>query len=70
MREVAGAREGTRNHTLYARARRVLDLVSSGEVDEQNALEVLRAAAERSGLPAHEIERTIVSATGGARNVH
>lgn len=70
VREVAGAQEGTRNHTLYAKTRRVLELVASGHVDESNALNVLRLAADRSGLPAHEIERTIASAMGGVLSVH
>jgi len=66
--ELADAPEGTRNHALYSRTRRVLDLIASGDLEEANALEVLRIAAERSGLPAHEIERTVASAmTGGGR---
>ncbi len=69
--EVAGAQKGTRNNTLFHQACRVVDLVIIGDLDEANAFEVLRLAAERSGLPGHEIERTIASATskviGGAR---
>ncbi len=63
--EVAGAPEGARNQTLYARTRRVLDLIASGDLEEHNALEVLRMAADLTGLPEREIERTVASAIGG-----
>lgn len=67
--EVASAPEGTRNTTLYACARRVLDLAALGDVDLANALEVLTLAAARTGLTAHEIQRTIDSAQVGANRV-
>jgi hypothetical protein len=68
--DMANAQPGTRNHMLYAKTRRVVDLVLSGDVQEGNALHVLRLAAEHSGLPTHEVERTMRSALGGGADVN
>lgn len=56
---MAGAEEGTRNHTLNREAFSIGQLVAGGEVPEALALCNLMEAASDSGLPEHEICRTL-----------
>lgn len=56
---MAGAEEGTRNHTLNREAFSIGQLVAGGEVPEALALCSLMEAASDSGLPEHEICRTL-----------
>jgi hypothetical protein len=63
--EVAGARHGTRNGTLYRAARRVLDLVDSRDLEPGNAWHVLTLAAFACGLLEREILITLASAREG-----
>lgn len=56
---IAGAEEGTRNHTLNREAFSIGQLVAGGEVPEALALSSLMEAASDSGLPDHEILSTL-----------
>jgi len=71
VREVATARKGCRNHTLFAQGCQVAELVCWGHLEESEALEVLYLASLESGLAAWEANRTIGSAiahvTGAGR---
>lgn len=60
-REVAGAGEGTRNHTLNQAAFRLGQLVAGGQVLRDVAVDELTRAAHTAGLDATEISRTIQS---------
>jgi hypothetical protein len=67
-RTVADARVTNRNKALYWAARRVREHADRGELDASEARVELRAAATHTGLPEHEIERTLSSALdAGAR---
>lgn len=58
---IRSAPEGTRNDRLNAGAFSLGQLVAGGELDEQTAMEELRAAALDAGLPPVEVDRTIQS---------
>lgn len=58
---MALAREGGRNQQLNKSAFAVGQLVAGGELEEHHALEELHVAAERAGLDAEEVHRTIAS---------
>jgi hypothetical protein len=65
VRTVASASEGDRNGTLFWGACRVRDMYVAGQLDHPAAMrmiDLLRAAADRAGLPRREVERTITSA--------
>lgn len=60
--EMDSAIEGKRNDTLNTNAFRVGQLVADGLIiDAEGALDALRAAADRVGLDAREVDRTIRS---------
>jgi hypothetical protein len=63
---VAAAKEGERNSLLFWGACVLRDMVLERELDEpaaRHAFDALSAASTRAGLPAHEVRRTIASAT-------
>ncbi len=60
-RNVAGAREGTRNATLNTAAYSLGQLVAGGELTHHTAVDALTASAAQAGLPAREAARTIQS---------
>jgi hypothetical protein len=69
LRTVVEAREGERYRVLFWAACRASDMVLAGDLDRADAermFDLLREAAERTGLPRHEIDRTITSAMRGA----
>jgi hypothetical protein len=62
VRTVAAAQVTNRNKALYWAARRARDHADCGELDPSEARAELRAAAAQTGLPEHEIERTLSNA--------
>jgi hypothetical protein len=69
IRSVAQTIEGDRNKVLFWAANRTRDMVASGEMGHQAAMQVfdaLREAAAHAGLTQHEIDRTITSALRAA----
>ena len=58
---IARAPEGARNSGLNAASFNIGALVAGGEINEANALNCLRQSAQKSGLPASEIEKTLAS---------
>ena len=58
---IARAPEGARNSGLNAACFNIGSLVAGGEINEANALNCLRQSAQKSGLPASEIEKTLAS---------
>jgi Bifunctional DNA primase/polymerase, N-terminal len=66
-RLVATARPGTRNHTLNRAAFSLGQLVAAGLLPSLVVVSALASAAERAGLPEHEVRRTVRSGmTAGA----
>jgi hypothetical protein len=65
LRTLVNAHEGERNRILFWAACRVRDMYQTNVLDHaasMQMIELLRAAADRAGLPQRETERTIVSA--------
>jgi hypothetical protein len=65
LRAVVEATEGERNRILFWASCRATEMVVAGELDHPTAMQVfdlLREAADRTGLPRREAERTIASA--------
>jgi hypothetical protein len=58
VRLVAGAHEGERNDLTYWAACRAGEMVASGLLDADAAVELIAEAATRAGLPRVEAERT------------
>jgi hypothetical protein len=58
VRLVAGAHEGDRNNLAFWAACRAGEMVAAGLLDAETAEAVIADAAIRSGLTAHEAERT------------
>ncbi len=71
LNELARAREGTRNHTLFTVACNVFEFVKGGHADQTAARAELSRIATMIGLEPSEIPSTIESAwnTVGARDV-
>ncbi|OBG25430.1 hypothetical protein [Mycobacterium sp. E3198] len=71
LNELARAREGTRNHTLFTVACNVFEFVKGGHADQTGARAELSRIATVIGLEPSEIPSTIESAwnTVGARDV-
>lgn len=65
---VAGAAEGTRNHTLNAAAFSLATLVASGALDYATVRDTLLQAAQAAGLPRVEAMRTIASGFRGGQH--
>lgn len=61
IRAVATSTEGNRNHTLNAAAYNLGQIIGGGHLDEEQVRELLRDAAETSGLDHDEIGPTITS---------
>lgn len=59
--QLAAATEN-RNNALHEAACNVFELVGGGQIDGQEAHELLTSAALSTGLPAHEVAKTIESA--------
>lgn len=62
---VGAAREGERNAVTYWAARRLVDMITAGELDQCDALDALDALYDTSravGLPEREVDTTIKSA--------
>ncbi len=57
--------EGTRNDSLNRAAFPLHRFIEQGELDVDEVVEALLAAAEEAGLPQREAERTLRSALGG-----
>ena len=69
VRLVATARPGTRNDTLNRAAFSLGQLVAAGLLPSLAVVSALASAAERAGLPDHEVRRTVRSGmTAGARH--
>jgi hypothetical protein len=62
VRTVAQAKPGGRNVALYWAACRAVEHAAAGELDEQDALDVLGSVALDGGLGADEVKATITSA--------
>jgi hypothetical protein len=65
LRTLVNAPEGERNRILFWAACRVRDMYQTNVLDHaasMQMIELLRAAADRAGLPQRETERTITSA--------
>ena len=62
VNDVATAREGMRNNTLYRRAWKLFALVKAGYLSEQKVRSALLSAALASGLDVREILPTLQSA--------
>jgi hypothetical protein len=66
VERISGAVEGERNNTLFWVACAMFRLVANGEVDRDQAVEMLRDASERNGFIADDgvaqFERTVASA--------
>ncbi len=58
---VAGAKDGSRNLTLHQVAIKLGTLVAAGAIAQSAAEEALFSAAAGTGLPAHEIRKTLAS---------
>jgi len=59
--EMAAAQEGARNDTLNRMAFAAGQLIAEGQCEEESAIAQLTEAAQSTGLPDSEIERTIKS---------
>jgi hypothetical protein len=57
--KVGRAREGTRRNTLNKEAFSIGQLVGNGSLPEETARNALTVAAERTGLPAREVQKTV-----------
>lgn len=64
--DVANAREGQRNATLYTKARRLYSFVGAGRLPEAVATATLEDAAHTAGLQSSEIAATLESARKSA----
>jgi hypothetical protein len=58
---VAGAKDGSRNLTLHQAAIKLATLVAAGAIARSAAEAALVSAATGTGLPAHEIRKTLAS---------
>jgi hypothetical protein len=68
VRLVARAKRGTRNDTLNRAAFSLSQLAAAGFLPTETVVSALASAAERAGLPADEVHRTVRSGmTAGAR---
>ena len=62
LADVAQAKEGTRNDTLYRAGLKLHSLAAAGLLDPDHVDRQLSAAADHAGLPASEVQRTVASA--------
>jgi hypothetical protein len=59
---VSAATEGTRNQTLFRCCCSMASLVGGGELTGQTVVTAMTSAGLQSGLPRHEVDRTVLSA--------